>query len=244
MHDPPTWTATQKAQILVAAQRRRASAGAGETRVIAGLTAEVEKRALAWMAARMPDWVTPDHLTVLGLLAMLLGGAAYAASGRHPWLLLVVNGALALNWFGDSLDGTLARFRQRQRPRYGFYVDHIADAIGALGLLGGLALSGLASPPLVWALVLVYYLFSIHMYLATHALGRFQISYGPVGGTELRILLGLVNLVVLALPEIRLFGYQLALFDVLVAGGILALLTTLAVSVARATRELYDLERL
>jgi len=181
MHHPPTWTATQKAQILVAAQRRRASAGAGETRVIAGLTAEVEKRALAWMAVRMPEWVTPDHLTVLGLLAMLLGGAAYAASGAHPWLLLVVNGALALNWFGDSLDGTLARFRQRQRPRYGFYVDHFADALGALGLLGGLALSGLASPPLVWTLVLVYYLFSIHMYLATHALGRFQISYGPVG---------------------------------------------------------------
>ena len=100
--------------------------GADETeyrearRELAGCTAGVEKRALAWLAAHLPAFVTPDHLTVLGLVAMLLGGAAYAGSGRYPSLLWAVNLALALNWFGDSLDGTLARHRGKLRPRYGF----------------------------------------------------------------------------------------------------------------------------
>ena len=97
-------------------------------RELTGWTAGVEKRALAWLAAHLPAFVTPDQLTVLGLVAMLLGGAAYAGSGRHPALLWAVNLALALNWFGDSLDGTLARHRGRLRPRYGYYVDHVENA--------------------------------------------------------------------------------------------------------------------
>ena len=101
-------------------------------RHLAGLTARAEKRALLWLAPRTPGWVTSDHLTLLGLLAMAACGALYALAGRHPWLLLLVNAFLALNWLGDSLDGTLARYRQVERPRFGFYVDHLVDAFGAL----------------------------------------------------------------------------------------------------------------
>jgi phosphatidylglycerophosphate synthase len=102
-------------------------------------------------------------------------GALYAASGRHPWLLLLVNLGLALNWLGDSLDGTLARHRGVERPRFGFYVDHLVDALGALLVLGGLGLSGLMSPLVAAGLLAAYFLLAIETYLAAHAIGRFKI---------------------------------------------------------------------
>jgi archaetidylinositol phosphate synthase len=213
-------------------------------RELSGLTAGVEKRALAWLAPRLSEWVTPDHLTALGLLAMALGGLAYAASGRHPWLLLVVNLALFLNWFGDSLDGTLARHRKKLRPRYGFYVDHIVDAFGALFLLAGLAISGLMGPATAAVLLIVYYLLSINIYLATHTLGRFRMSYGPVGGTELRILLALLNLGAWLQPELAVLGHGARLFDVAGVLATVGLTATLLKSVVDNTCELYRLERL
>src|SRR5260221_13109329 len=115
-------------------------------RELKGLTAEPERRLLLFLAARLPAVIGPDHLTALGLFAMLAAGAAYALSARWPLLLLAVNVALVLNWLGDSLDGTLARYRERTRPRYGFYVDHMVDALGALGLLPGLASPGRMTP--------------------------------------------------------------------------------------------------
>ena len=96
-----------------------------------------EKQALLWIAARLPDWVNSDHLTGLGFVSLVAAGGAYWYSKWHPWALLAVIGFLALNWFGDSLDGTLARVRNRLRPRYGFYIDHILDAIGTFFLMTG-----------------------------------------------------------------------------------------------------------
>jgi phosphatidylglycerophosphate synthase len=213
-------------------------------RELRGLTAAVEKRTLLWLAARMPVWLTPDHLTALGLLAMCLGGVFYALSGRDPRLLHLVNLCLALNWFGDSLDGTLARHRQRLRPRYGFYVDHIVDALGALFLVVGLGCSGYMSPAVAACLLIVYYLFSINLYLATYALGVFKMSYGIFGGTELRILLALGNLWLLAAPRVNVVGAALRLYDVLGVFAIGVLAAVLLASVVENTRELFDRERL
>ena len=150
-------------------------------RELTSLTAEPERRVLLFLAARVPAAIGPDHLTVLGLFAMLAAGAAYALSARWPILLLAVNVALVLNWLGDSLDGTLARFRQRTRPRYGFYVDHMVDAFGALGLLLGLAASGWMTPGLAVSLLLAYLLLSVNIALAACSRGTFKISYGPSG---------------------------------------------------------------
>ena len=211
-------------------------------RELAGLTAGMEKRALAWLAARLPAWVTPDQLTGLGLAAMLLGGAAYAGSGRHPSLLWAVNLALALNWFGDSLDGTLARHRGRLRPRYGFYVDHVSDVFGALFLVGGLALSGHMAGGVAWGLLVAYLVFSVNLYLTTHTLGRFKMSFGPVGGTELRLILAAANLAVLEWPTVSLFDRTVRLFDVFGLLGAVGLSGTLLKSVADTTRELHRLE--
>jgi phosphatidylglycerophosphate synthase len=214
------------------------------TRELQGLTAGAEKKALWWLAGKMPPAINSDHLTLLGLLAMAGAGAAYALARVQPWLLLVVNVFLLLNWFGDSLDGTLARFRDRCRPRYGFYVDHIVDVFGALFLLAGLGASGYMSPGVAVALLLAYYLVSINMYLSTYTLGVFKISYGAVGGTELRILLALANLVVLWTPRVRLLGHERLLFDLFGVLASAALAAVLLVTTVKNTHRLYELERI
>jgi phosphatidylglycerophosphate synthase len=210
-------------------------------RDLRGLTTKLEKRVLLWLAARMPAWVNSDHLTVLGLLAMMGAGAAYWMGGHDVRWLHAVNALLAVNWFGDSLDGTLARFRDRCRPRYGFYVDHMVDMLGALFLLGGLALSGYMSAPVAVAVLLGYYLLSMNVYLATYTLGVFQISFGGLGGTELRLMLVAGNVLVMQAPHFTLAGHQV--FDV---AGVLAaagMVVTLVLAVLRNTLTLYRMEK-
>lgn len=211
-------------------------------RHLAGLTSRAERRVLRWLAARTPPAVTSDHLTFLGLVSMAACGLLYAASARHPWLLLLVNLGLVLNWLGDSLDGTLARHRGVERPRFGFYVDHLVDAFGALFVLGGLGVSGLMSPLVAAGLLVAYLLLAIETYLATYAIGRFKISWGPLGGTELRILLAAANVTVLWRPRLALGGGSWLVFDVLGAGGAAALAVLAVVAGVRGTRALARLE--
>ena len=213
-------------------------------RINNGLLGALEKRFLIWIANRLPQWVNSDHLTVLGLLGMIAAGACYAWSGTYPWMLLAANVCLAINWFGDSLDGTLARVRNRQRPRYGFYVDHVVDIFGALALLGGMALSGRMSP-LVAAGVLTAFLFlSIESYLATYAIGEFHLSFGGVGPTELRLLVAIGNLFLMHFRMGHAFGHPMLVLDI---GGICAIagMTVLMLwAVGTHTALLYKQERL
>ena len=213
-------------------------------RVQQSLLATIEKRCLVWLARRMPTWVKPDHLTALGFAAMILAGASYALARLWPASLIVVNVCLAVNWFGDSLDGTLARERQCQRPRYGFYVDHIVDSLGALFLVAGLAMSGYMAWWVAAGLLLSFYLFSINAYLATYTLGTFQLSYWKFSPTELRILLMVGNAVALIRPTVRFFATRQRLFDVSGAVAIVCMVTVLAVSIARNIILLYRMERL
>src|SRR5580658_9850233 len=129
------------ARETLASETKKSIAFKDAVRMQESFTAAVERKALAWLATRMPAWVNSDHLTMLGFVAMLLAGACYAAGRTHRGGLALASVFLTLNWFGDSLDGTLARLRNRQRPRYGFYVDHIADTFGALALMAGLGWS-------------------------------------------------------------------------------------------------------
>jgi phosphatidylglycerophosphate synthase len=211
-------------------------------RHLAGVTARAERRALLWLAPRTPPSITSDHLTLLGLVSMAACGALYAASGRRPWLLLLVNAGLALNWLGDSLDGTLARHRGAERPRFGFYVDHLVDAFGALFLLGGLGLSGLMSPLVAAGLLVAYFLLAIETYLATYAIGRFKISWGPLGGTELRILLAAANVFVFLRPRVPVAGGSWLLLDVVGVVSSTALLVLAVGAGFRGTRALARIE--
>jgi len=213
-------------------------------RVQESLLASVEKRCLVWLARRMPAWVTPDHLTALGFAAMILAGASYALARWWPPSLMLANVWLALNWFGDSLDGTLARERQCQRPRYGFYVDHIIDSLGALFLVGGLALSGYMTWWVAAGLLLAFYLLSINAYLATYTLGTFRLSYWKFSPTEIRLLLVAGNTIASLRPTVHLFATHHRFFDVSGAVAILSMAAVLAVSVARNTLALYRMERL
>ena len=209
-----------------------------------GLLTAVERRVLIWLAGRMPARVNSDHLTALGLVSMFLVGASFAASSRFPLALWGVVVFLALNWFGDSLDGTLARVRGHQRPRYGFYVDHILDTFGALFVLGGLAISGHMTPFIAAGFLIAYYILSIEVYLATYCIGKFQMSFWGWGPTELRILLAIGALMLFVKPIVSIGGVPMPLFDV---GGMVAtagLMFTAIVSVAQNTRRLYRAEPL
>jgi phosphatidylglycerophosphate synthase len=158
-------------------------------RVHTSVLAAAERRLLIRLAERMPLRVGSDHLTALAAAAMFGVGAAFWAGGTWPPAVLLTIPMLALNWFGDSLDGTLARVRRQERPRYGYYVDHVLDAIGFVWLMGGLVLGGFMSLPVALVFLCSYYLLVIEVSLAVHALGRFTMSFWRMGPTELRIIL-------------------------------------------------------
>jgi archaetidylinositol phosphate synthase len=211
-------------------------------RINQALTARMEKQVLMWMAERAPAWLTSDQLTLLGLTAQIAAGACYAWArfNRHALLLAIV--CLALNWLGDSMDGTLARVRRHERPRYGFYVDHMVDVFGSVALMCGLACSGFLHWQSAMAMLVAFLLLSSESYLATYSLSSFQLSLGIFGPTEIRLLLIVGNLALLRSPYATLFGHRMLLFD---AGGAIAAVSMFAMAIAvtaRHTAELYRKE--
>ena len=213
-------------------------------REMTGLLVPCERRVLQWLVRRLPDWVTPDHLTGLGFGAMVLAGLSYWAARDHPSALILVIACLAVNWFGDSLDGTLARSRNCQRPRYGFYVDHISDVLGTLCLVGGMGLSGYMSPLVALALLVSYYLVSIDVFLATYCRGAFRMAYWGFGATELRVVLVIGNIALLVHPYSTVLGRTYLLFDIGGTVAAIGLLITLLTSIVANTRALYEAEPL
>lgn len=209
------------------------------------LLAAAEKRLLVWIAHRLPLAITADHLTALGAVAIVGVAASFACAPLSRWILLGVPLFLALNWFGDSLDGTVARVRNQQRPRYGFYVDHVVDIANATMLFGGLAVSGLASPWIASGLLVGYLLLCAESFLATHALGVFRLAFSGFGPTELRILLSVGALVAIWRPVVRPFGLgEQQLFDVGGAIGAIGMLIVFVISAIRNARTLYRAEPL
>ncbi len=213
-------------------------------RVQEAITAPIERKALAWLAQRTPEWIGPDHLTALGFAAQFLAGACYALV---RWSQLGLAGAtifIAVNWLGDSLDGTLARFRNRLRPRYGFYVDHMIDTYGAIFLMAGLAASGYVHWQVSAAMLTAFFTLSIQTYLAAYTLADFQLSHGWFGPTEIRLLMMIGNVVLVFFPRVTIAGREFLLLDV---GGLIATAAMFGMAIAasiRNTRRLYEEERL
>ncbi len=204
----------------------------------------LEKRTLRWIAARLPQWVHPDHLTILGFAGMILTGISYYLAQWDRRMLLVGILFLAVNWFGDSLDGTLARYRNRLRPRYGFYVDHIVDAFGILFLVAGFGLSGYMSLSVAMGFLIAYYLMNIEIYLATYTVGVFKLSFGIWGPTELRVLLAIGNIAMMFKPHVTIVGHRFLLADVGAAVAIPVIIAVAIIGTLRNTARLYDEERL
>ena len=214
------------------------------TRQQESLLAPLEKKVLLKLAQKMPHWIHSDHLTALGFLGMILAGGCYFYAKWNPLALIGAIVCLAVNWFGDSLDGTLARVRNRQRPRYGFYVDHIADSFGAMFLIGGLGLSGYMTGGIALVLIIAYFLLSIEIYLATYTVGVFRLSFGIWGPTELRIVLAFGTLMLLKDPMVSIGSARYLLCDV---GGVVliaALICFTGYSAVEHTIHLYREERL
>jgi len=207
------------------------------------LLAAAEKQALIWIARRLPRWISSDHLTLLGLVSMVAAGFCYLASRWNRGALPLVVVALALNWLGDSLDGTVARVREQQRPRYGYYVDHVVDVVGMLFLFGGMALSGYMSPLIAMGLLVAYLMVAAEVFLATSVNGVFRLACLGFGPTELRIVLAVGTLYLVHSPMVRLAGLgPLRLFDVGGVAAIAGLLSAFLVSVARNIHDLYRSE--
>jgi phosphatidylglycerophosphate synthase len=216
----------------------------GASRFNHSLTASAEKRVLEWMAHRAPSWVGSDHLTLLGLSAQIGAGIAFAWSRYERSALVLVIVCVVLNWLGDSLDGTLARVRNQQRPRYGFYVDHMVDVFGSVALMVGLGFSGLVHWEVAIAMLIGFLLLSSESYLATYSLSRFQLSQGIFGPTEIRILLIAGVAAAMHSPYSTIFGHRTLLFDL---GGTIAAVGMFGMAVVvtvRHTAELYRQEPL
>src|SRR6266513_1080333 len=214
------------------------------TREHRSLLAGAEKRLLIAIAQRLPPWTTSDHLTLVALLAMPVAGGCFARIPQAPWSAAAFVVALACNWFGDSLDGTLARVRDQQRPRYGYYVDHVIDLAGAAALFAGIGASGLMHPSIAIALAAAYFLVAAESYLSTHARGVFRLSFAGFGPTELRIVLAAGAVTVVHKPWVEVFGVHARLFDV---GGLVAIagmVVAFAIAAIGNTRALYLAEPL
>jgi phosphatidylglycerophosphate synthase len=213
-------------------------------RIQQSITSSLEKRALLWMSCHTPLWLSSDQLTALGLVAQVSAGVCYALSRYNRYALLLVILCLALNWFGDSMDGTLARVRCQQRPRYGFYVDHMVDVLGAIALMYGLGFSGFLHWQVAIGMLVAFLMLSCESYLTTYALSRFEISQGYFGPTEIRLLLVAGNLALLHSPYVTVFGHKLLLFDL---GGSIATVCMVGLAlvlVFQHTRQLFREEPL
>lgn len=214
------------------------------TRVMTGISVPLERRILVWLARRVPRAIGADHLTALGFLAMLGAGGCYWLAGSHPAALAGVVVCLAINWLGDSLDGTVARVRNQQRPRYGFYVDHTLDMFGTAFLLGGLALSGFMTPLVAVGLLAAYLMLTNEVYLATYCLASFRLAFFRIGPTELRIILAIGTAVLAVKPHVSLFGTRFLLFDVGAVVAIAGIAAALLAGAIQHTIELYRAEPL
>lgn len=215
-------------------QDERETPAVEATREASFLLAEPEKRLLRWIAARLPRRVLPDDMTALGVLAAFGVCAAYQLSNDAAGWLWVASGLLVVQWVGDSLDGTLARVRGIERPRYGYYLDHLVDAIATAAIGIGLGLSPFMLLSVGTLIVVAYLVLSINVYLESQAFGRFSIGYGRIGPTEIRIVLIALN-TLLALGAGLDFGVgslDLTVFDVIglgIAGAMIAMLAGRAV---------------
>ncbi len=196
------------------------------SRIQENLLARNERRLLNWLCARLPAWVTPDKLTILGLIGSFMTFAGYVLSNLGPWWLIMAIAGYLVNWFGDSLDGSIARFRSIERPSYGYFIDHSCDGLTVLMILTGMGLSPYVTMDYAMVALAGYLLLAIHTFLSARVLGEFKLSYMAAGPTEMRIILIALTVMMMVLgDDPGIFGVTSG-FDIVV-GAIGALLIVL-----------------
>ncbi len=217
----------------------------GEKRVNDILLGPIERPALVWLAAHMPQWVTPDFLTILGFLASILIFVSYWLTNISSWFLWLASFAFLLNWFGDSLDGSLARYRKIERPRYGFFVDHTVDAVSEVLVFLGIGLSPYVDFRLASLALIGYLLLSILIFIKTYVDGIFRISWAHLGPTEMRVIAILANTLVFFIgnPMISLPFGRWSLYNVILFALTLTLFIAYLVIVLQQASYLASVEK-
>lgn len=216
----------------------------GTSRHNAGVVSRFEPLVLRWFAARLPDRVTPDHLTVIGCAGAIIYCFAYAASTTNRHYLWLASLGLIVNWFGDSLDGTLARYRHIERPRYGFVLDNGVDVIQQVLLAVGIALSGLIRSDLCFLALAAFFAMSILTLLRARVFGEFHLTYVGIGPTELRLIFIVLNAVMVWIPPrpFALAGWALSYADLLSLAWSCTMLSVFVVWLTQDVRRLAALE--
>jgi phosphatidylglycerophosphate synthase len=204
----------------------------------------LERPALQWLAARQPAWMSPDVLTAIGIAGSVIIFASYWLSNVNANFLWVASLGLVINWYGDSLDGTVARFRKIERPKYGFFVDHTVDAFSQLLVVTGLGLSPYVRFEVASLALVGYLMMSVLVYVRTYVEGVFQISYGKFGPTEVRVIVILFNALFyfVDIPLLELPLGAISLFDLLIGAVGILLIIIFVVSSMRQARELAKLD--
>jgi len=209
-----------------------------EERIQTSFLAKPEKKALLWMAPRIPSWISPDMLTYFGLLGLMISGISYYLAYQHWGFLILASIGMIINWLGDSLDGTLARVRNKQRPKYGYYLDHLIDAFGISFFMIGISYSNIITQPLAWIVLILFFITCINTYLATNTLKVFKISHLKISTTEARVLLIIMNIILIFCKKITLFGFTAFCLDYL---AVLIILYMLIATIRSAYKNLTKL---
>lgn len=210
-----------------------------------GLTAKAEEKAKEWICPRIPTWVNSDMLTVLGFLSSFIIAAGFIFGFSNRWYLILVIVGLILNWFGDSFDGSLARYRKKTRPNYGYFIDHIVDSLVILVLGLGLGLSGFFKIEIALAFVIMYLILMIYVELMTYVQNEFKYSFGLVGPTEIRIIGILLTIVMFFIPikYFDVWGYTLTQYDFFASVVVLIMAIIVVTSIFSKAFELDKIDR-
>jgi archaetidylinositol phosphate synthase len=209
------------------------------------LLGPLERPALKWLAEHMPGWMTPDILTGIGFLGAVLIAVSYYLTNYNPAFLWLASFGFVVNWFGDSLDGSLARFRHIERPRYGFFLDHTLDSASETVIFIGLGLSPYVNLDLAFLALVGYLLLSIFVFISTYVSGEFKISYGRFGPTEIRAVAILANTVIFFLgnPTLHILNWNVQLYNLLLGFITVVLYSIFVVSTILRARQLNEMEK-
>jgi len=208
------------------------------------LLGPLERPALQWFCVHMPSWVTPDILTIIGIFGSVIIFAGYVLSNTSSWFLWLASIGFVVNWFGDSLDGSLARYRKIERPKYGFFVDHTVDAFSQLLIFAGMGLSPYVSFNIAILALVGYLLMTVYVYVDTYVTGVFTISFGKFGPTEIRVIAVITNITffIWASPTIELWFGSVSIYDIFILGIATVLITLFVYTVIRRALVLAKME--
>ena len=184
---------------------------ADAVRIQTSILNALEKKVLVWLAVRQPKWMTSDILTYIGTFGAVTIAVGYILSSRNINFLWLSSIGFAINWYGDSLDGTLARVRKTQRPIYGYYIDHTIDAINEVMIFLGAGLSGLMHLDIALMALVMYLLITINVSINAHLKKEFKLTYAKLGPTEFRILAVILNTLLILIRPLRDFSHSFIL---------------------------------